>query len=210
MTPMDIPKADESVSIEIAHETVQDTSTLGMENKVEKKSDAIKDETISDSSRLSILISEKEAVESIKNEDFNVAKEAAETTRFTSSVQTHDSVIPPTASTEDAISKTEVVTGGEHRGDVKLDKAITRLKSKVESMVGKLEIQLGTVEKKIGDKLHHLDKDMDGILSREEMALCLQSVLKRPLSFDEAMAIAKDMVCCYLSLTVFVCNKRKL
>ena len=78
--------------------------------------------------------------------------------------------------------------------DQKLDKAITRLKSKVESMVGNIEAQLSNVEEQIGDKLHFLDKDMDGILSREEMAICLQTVLKRPLTFDEAMEIAKDMV----------------
>jgi len=75
----------------------------------------------------------------------------------------------------------------------KLNKTVQRLKSKVESMVGKIEIQLSTVEAKIGDKLHYLDKDMDGILSREEMALCLQSVLKRSLSFEEAMTITADM-----------------
>ena len=78
--------------------------------------------------------------------------------------------------------------------DEKLDKAITRLKSKVESMVGNIEAQLSNVEEKIGDKLHFLDKDMDGILSREEMAATLQTVLKRPLTFDEAMSIAADMV----------------
>lgn len=77
--------------------------------------------------------------------------------------------------------------------DRKLDKAIARLKSKVESMVGNLEIQISDVEAKIGDKMHLLDKDMDGILSREEMAITLQSVLKRPLTFEEAMAIASDM-----------------
>ena len=82
----------------------------------------------------------------------------------------------------------------EDYSDKKLDKAIARLKSKVESMVGNLEIQISDVEAKIGDKLHFLDKDMDGILSREEMAICLQSVLKRPLTFDEAMAIAAEMV----------------
>lgn len=81
----------------------------------------------------------------------------------------------------------------EDYSDKKLDKAIARLKSKVESMVGNLEIQISDVEAKIGDKLHFLDKDMDGILSREEMAICLQSVLKRPLTFDEAMAIAAEM-----------------
>jgi hypothetical protein len=77
--------------------------------------------------------------------------------------------------------------------DKKLNMAIERLKSKVESMVGNIEIQLSDVEEKIGSKLHYLDKDMDGILSREEMALTLQSVLKRPLTFDEAMAITADM-----------------
>ena len=78
--------------------------------------------------------------------------------------------------------------------DEKLDKAISRLKTKVERMVGNIEIQLSDVEAKIGDKMHFLDKDMDGILSRGEMVICLQSVLKRPLSTDEAMAIAADMV----------------
>eukprot|EP00554_Chaetoceros_debilis_P006561 CAMPEP_0194073736 /NCGR_PEP_ID=MMETSP0149-20130528/1033_1 /TAXON_ID=122233 /ORGANISM="Chaetoceros debilis, Strain MM31A-1" /LENGTH=917 /DNA_ID=CAMNT_0038753779 /DNA_START=273 /DNA_END=3026 /DNA_ORIENTATION=+ len=75
----------------------------------------------------------------------------------------------------------------------RLDVAVTRLKSKVESMVGKIEIKMSDIEAKIGDKMHMLDKDKDGILSQEEMALTLQSVLKRPLTFDEAMAIAADM-----------------
>jgi len=79
-------------------------------------------------------------------------------------------------------------------GNEGLDKAINRLKSKVESMVEKIETQLTDVEVKIGDKLHFLDKDMDGIVSREEMALCLQQVLKRELTFDEALSIAAEMV----------------
>jgi len=77
--------------------------------------------------------------------------------------------------------------------DVKLDKAIARLKTKVESMVDSIEVQLSDIEAKIGDKLHFLDKDGDGILSREEMAMCLQKVLKRDLTIEEAMAIAADM-----------------
>jgi hypothetical protein len=35
---------------------------------------------------------------------------------------------------------------------------------------------------------------MDGILSREEMAECLQQVLKREITFEEAMEIASEMV----------------
>lgn len=92
------------------------------------------------------------------------------------------------------LSKDKKEKQEEEYSNKKLDMAISRLKSKVESMVGNLEIQLSDVESKIGDKLHFLDKDMDGILSREEMAICLQSVLKRPLTFEEAMAIATDMV----------------
>jgi len=84
--------------------------------------------------------------------------------------------------------------------DKRLDQAVSRLKSKIESMLGKLDLQLSDVEAKIGNKLHFLDKDMDGILSREEMAKCLQTVLKRNLSFDEAMAIAADMVSNYYIL----------
>lgn len=44
--------------------------------------------------------------------------------------------------------------------DKKLQKAIDRLKSRVESMVGKIETRLSDVEVKIGNKFHLLDKDM--------------------------------------------------
>merc|ERR1712232_529998 len=77
--------------------------------------------------------------------------------------------------------------------DTKLEKSISRLKSRVESMVGKIEHQLTDVEKKIGDKLHLLDKDADGVISKEEMTVCLRSVLKRNLTQEEAMAIVDDM-----------------
>ena len=78
-------------------------------------------------------------------------------------------------------------------GDVKLQKAIDRLKGRVESMVGKIETQLTDVESKIGDKFHLLDKDGDGVLTMEEMAQVLQTVLKRELTSEEAVAIAEDM-----------------
>lgn len=78
-------------------------------------------------------------------------------------------------------------------GDQKLQKAIDRLKGRIESMVGKIETHLSDVEVKIGNKFHLLDKDMDGVLTKEEMAEVLQTVLKRELTLDEAMAIAQDM-----------------
>mmetsp|Transcript_14511 Transcript_14511/g.41763 ORF Transcript_14511/g.41763 Transcript_14511/m.41763 type:complete len:1046 (+) Transcript_14511:61-3198(+) len=78
-------------------------------------------------------------------------------------------------------------------GDERLDKAVDRLKYRVESMVGRLEAQLTDVEAKIGDKLHLLDKDLDETISTEEMSDVIQQVLKRKLSAEEAEAIAADM-----------------
>lgn len=71
---------------------------------------------------------------------------------------------------------------------------MARLKKRLESMVDKIELQLSDVEGKIGDKLHILDKDADGVLTREEMAECLHLVLKREITFEEAMEIADTMV----------------
>jgi Ca2+-binding EF-hand superfamily protein len=60
-------------------------------------------------------------------------------------------------------------------------------------MVGKIETQLTDVEIKIGEKFHLLGKDGDGVLTMEEMAQVLQTVLKRELTAEEAIAIAEDM-----------------
>merc|ERR1712238_406112 len=72
------------------------------------------------------------------------------------------------------------------------DYVVAKLKKRIESMVDKIEDQLSDVEVKIGDKLHFLDKDMDGILSREEMASVLSEVLKN-VSFEDALLIANEM-----------------
>jgi hypothetical protein len=74
------------------------------------------------------------------------------------------------------------------------DPVVARLKKRIASMVDKIEVQLSETKGKIGDKLHFLDKDRDGILSREEMAEVLQQVFKKELSFEEAMEIADEMV----------------
>jgi Ca2+-binding EF-hand superfamily protein len=100
------------------------------------------------------------------------------------------------ASTVTDISTTEVVAYEEEEVEVEdeaLNHAIARLQSKIGTMLDKIEIQISDVQLKIGDKFHLLDKDMDGVLSMEEMAECLQSVLKRELTSEEAMAIAADM-----------------
>jgi hypothetical protein len=74
------------------------------------------------------------------------------------------------------------------------DPVVARLKKRIESMVDKIEVQLSETEVKIGDKLHFLDKDKDGILTQEEMAEALMHALKRKISFEEALVISKEMV----------------
>lgn len=84
-------------------------------------------------------------------------------------------------------------SSAEDEHEVPEDPIVARLKKRVESMVDKIEVQLSDVQVKIGDKLHVLDKDMDGILSVEEIAEALQQVMKRKITFEEALEIAQQM-----------------
>lgn len=106
-------------------------------------------------------------------------------------------LIAPTGGADSPVStvftSTIELTDRDHKS-VDEDAVFARLKKRVESMVDKIEVQMSQVEVKIGDKLHFLDKDRDGVLSREEMADVLQQVLKRKISVDEAMEIAGAMV----------------
>mmetsp|Transcript_2946 Transcript_2946/g.4356 ORF Transcript_2946/g.4356 Transcript_2946/m.4356 type:complete len:402 (+) Transcript_2946:3-1208(+) len=126
---------------------------------------------------------EDEAVETIKKLEDAIEKEAQE-----ANVISMDGGVEGKKTTkddEDAVSPSD-----EGVGDAKLQKAIDRLKYRVESMVGKIETQLTDVEVKIGNKFHLLDQDGDGVLTMAEMAQVLQTVLKRELTSEEAMAIA--------------------
>ena len=123
---------------------------------------------------------QEEALEAIKEIEQEAEKEAKDATII--SMEGDADV----KTTEGSPEKPEV-------GDVKLQKAINRLKSRVESMVGKIETQLTDVEVKIGNKFHLLDQDGDGVLTMEEMAHVLQTVLKRQLTTEEAMAVAADI-----------------
>lgn len=124
---------------------------------------------------------------SIQRSDEDVMTEAASATKITL-----DAHLAPREATEATPESTNISVHDED--DEVEDPIIARLKQKVESMVGKIEVQLSETQIKIGDKLHFLDKDRDGILSREEMASALQQVLKREISLEEAMAVANEMV----------------
>ena len=128
---------------------------------------------------------EEDVVATFKELEEVVEKEAKELA--TGSIPSENKTAPIDEGYEDESDDDELV------GDKKLQKAINRLKSRVETMVGKIETQLSDVEVKIGDKFHLLDKDGDGQLTMEEMAQVLQTVLKRELTAEEARAIAMDM-----------------
>lgn len=123
---------------------------------------------------------QEEALEAIKEIEQEAEKEAKDAT-----VISMEGDVDAKA-TEESVEEQDV-------GDVKLQKAIDRLKSRVESMVGKIETQLTDVEVKIGNKFHLLDQDGDGVLTMEELAHVLQTVLKRQLTLEEAMAVAADI-----------------
>mmetsp|Transcript_15516 Transcript_15516/g.22869 ORF Transcript_15516/g.22869 Transcript_15516/m.22869 type:complete len:793 (+) Transcript_15516:1-2379(+) len=115
------------------------------------------------------------ASEIIEKEDAEAAKEADDSTVFD---------MDGGASAKELPLETEKSS---------MDKTTARLKAKLEKMVDNIEAKLEKAELKIGNKMHFLDKDMDGILSSEEVAQCLQLVLRRKLTFEEAMTIAGDM-----------------
>ncbi len=52
---------------------------------------------------------------------------------------------------------------------------------------------MSDVEVQIGIKIHLLDKDCEGVLTREDMAHVLQTILKRELTAEEAMSITIDI-----------------
>mmetsp|Transcript_17626 Transcript_17626/g.30382 ORF Transcript_17626/g.30382 Transcript_17626/m.30382 type:complete len:551 (+) Transcript_17626:2-1654(+) len=136
---------------------------------------------------------QEEAVKSIKELEDAIEKEAKESNVISMNGDIADGKEKADeggSSEEDTTASTEQE---ESVGDAKLQKAIDRLKSRVESMVGKIETRLTDVESKIGNKFHLLDKDGDGVLTMEEMARVLQTVLKRELTSEEANAIAADM-----------------
>mmetsp|Transcript_9241 Transcript_9241/g.27524 ORF Transcript_9241/g.27524 Transcript_9241/m.27524 type:complete len:333 (+) Transcript_9241:1350-2348(+) len=143
-----------------------------------------------DKSSVEMDASDKAASSIIEEMEKEAAKEADELTSFTTESELDN------ASGKLKIDKPDSVIDDDAQREVISDEpedpVVARLKKRIESMVDKIELQLSDVRVKIGDKLHYLDKDMDGILSRVEMANVLSQVLK-DLSFEEALEIADEM-----------------
>ncbi|CAM9979742.1 unnamed protein product [Ectocarpus sp. 8 AP-2014] len=74
-----------------------------------------------------------------------------------------------------------------------VDKSVERVQTKLASMLNRLELEIQSVEQRIGDKMHVLDRDSDGMVSAEEIAHVVQHVLATKSTATEAKAIAEDM-----------------
>ena len=93
--------------------------------------------------------------------------------------------------------------------DEEEDPIVLRLKKRIESMLDKIEDRIEEVHVNIGDKLHFLDKDRDGIMSKEEVAEVLQQVFKKKLTPEEAMEMADEIVS-FLRLVLFGVKKMSI
>lgn len=79
-----------------------------------------------------------------------------------------------------------------------MDKSVERVQTKLASMLNRLELEIQSVEQRIGDKMHVLDRDSDGMVSAEEIAHVVQHVLATKSTEMEAKAIAEDVsMSCY-------------
>jgi hypothetical protein len=130
----------------------------------------------------------------VKSDPTDAAVDLADSSARAGDERFEADTIPSTKSEDDVGREIKQVGEKAVSGDHDLDRTYASLKARVARMVDKIESQLDSVEEKIGDKLHFLDKDGDGILDLVEMADALQRVLKRTLSQEEAMAIAALMV----------------
>lgn len=74
-----------------------------------------------------------------------------------------------------------------------VDKSVERVQTKLASMLNRLELEIQSVEKRIGDKMHVLDRDKDGMVSAEEIAHVVQHVLATASTEQEAKAIAANV-----------------
>jgi len=185
----ELARIKSAISEKEAKETKEEETPEAAEEPSERKqSGASKvEEAFRKASESPEPLDDKQAASAIEKMEKAASEEADKSTVFS----TDTKISPPSDSGPAEEEPGEEKIDEEEYAE---DPVVARLKKRLESMVDKIELQLSDVEGKIGDKLHILDKDADGVLTREEMAECLHLVLKREITFEEAMEIADTMV----------------
>ncbi|KAG7365151.1 LETM1-like protein [Nitzschia inconspicua] len=161
-----------------------------MKKKIQEaqaQKEAVKEEKVDSTDKVKEVLEssaddEIKATNTINEMETKAAEEAKKLTSFSTSINNIDA--NKSGETASTVPEEE-----EEEEEAHEDPVVARLKRRIESMVDKIENQLSDAHIKIGEKLHYLDKDMDGILSRQEMAEVLSQVFKN-ISFEEALEIA--------------------
>ncbi|KAL3911550.1 MAG: hypothetical protein SGILL_007236 [Bacillariaceae sp.] len=182
----DLARLKEAISEKIDEAEAEEEDGADMEqdkSASEEKVAATLESDADDMEKASTIINEMEA---------KAAKEAEDSTSFSTTSELRDET-SETAPKPEQPTKSEEEAEEESTEEAEPeDPVVARLKRRIESMVDKIENQLSDAHIKIGEKLHYLDKDMDGILSREEMAQVMSQVFKN-ISFEEALEIADEI-----------------
>jgi len=172
----------------------KDTSSITPSTSITQKIEYVSSDTsIEELEPISSEMADSKAAKTISEMDTEASRVASESTVSSFSQKEDTKKSEQKESKEEDFMEEDFMEEDSGSGDEKLDKSVARLKSSVEAMVGKIERQLTDVESKIGDKLHLLDKDGDGVMSNEELTLALKQVLKRKITEETAMSIVKDM-----------------
>uniref|UniRef100_A0A7S2CRV2 EF-hand domain-containing protein n=1 Tax=Florenciella parvula TaxID=236787 RepID=A0A7S2CRV2_9STRA len=89
----------------------------------------------------------------------------------------------------------EAAAEGEKEEEVFVrDRTIERVKSKLDAMLEKLEADVAKVDEAIGDKMHVLDLDDDGLMSARELEQVLQTMMKVKMTPEEAHVKVADLM----------------
>lgn len=75
-----------------------------------------------------------------------------------------------------------------------LDMVSSKITSFLNKTLEKLDADIAKVDEYIGDKLHVLDVDQDGLLSEEELTQVLQTMFKYKLTEEEAKGKVRKLM----------------
>jgi Ca2+-binding EF-hand superfamily protein len=80
-----------------------------------------------------------------------------------------------------------------HVSDEEINNSLTRLKTVLNSMVTKLQTQIASTEKAVGEKFNVLDKDNDGQLSADELKDAIVKLLRRNYTEEDAEKLVDEL-----------------
>ena len=176
------PVSKERKDLERIKSAMKDNKGDAVETPAEKE--AASDQEVTTELAEQVVDDLDSAAKKIESMEKKAAKEAEESTVFTTYKEGEKS-----ENTSVVDGKSEIIKE-DPEPEPEEDVVVARLKKRIADMVDKIEVQLSKAELQIGNKLHLLDKDQDGILTQEEIVQCLQEVLKRPITTEEARELA--------------------